>query len=104
MPASLYSSDGYLDFDGFHVFNVLQEGISFSLDIPHVNPSQIELYCWYGAYLAAKSLVYNSVVATMKGHTIVAYDLDKNEKHWELNLDENNEDCAGGGYRENKLV
>merc|ERR1712154_262449 len=88
----------YLVFDGFLVFDVLQEGISFSLDIAHVDSSQVESSCWYSAYLNARSLVHNRVVTTMKGHTIVAYDLDKKEEHWRLNLDENNKDCAAGGF------
>jgi len=90
-------------FDGFFVFDVSQEKISFSFNISHVNPSELETFCWDDAYLSAKSWIHDGVLTTIKGHTIIAYDIESKVKRWELNLDENNTDCSWGGYWQDRI-
>merc|ERR1712150_112424 len=49
LPATVTDSDDI--FDGFLVFDVSQESISFSFSISHVDSSSLESSCWYNAYL-----------------------------------------------------
>jgi uncharacterized secreted protein with C-terminal beta-propeller domain len=85
-------------FDGFQIFDVSTDKISFSFNISHVDPKQMSTYCWYNAYLSPRSLVHDGIVTTMKGHTAVAHDLFNKTKVNELNMDTGNNVCARGGY------
>jgi len=89
-----YNTKDNQSFDGFYIFNVSNEnGISLDFEITHVDSASYG-WCWYDAFLPARSLVHNGVVTTTKGHTILAHDLDTSEQVWNLNLDANNtESC-----------
>jgi len=98
LPTSIKVQKESSGFDGFTIFDVFQENISTSFNISHIDPIKIETTCCKDNYLTPRSLVKESIVTTIKGHTIVAYDLNTKEKLWELNLDKNNTDCSDGGY------
>ena len=99
LPVSLRSNNDFSSsFDGFFMFSVTTSEISQLYNVSHVDPSVIGSYCWYDAYLPARSVVHTGVAMTMKGHSIVASNLTSGEKIWDLNLDANNTDCSFMGY------
>lgn len=88
IPARMYLRNK--SFDGFQVFTVSLDGISFHFDVEH----NIESYsCWSNAHLSARSLIHSGILTTMKGHTIRAHDIESKEFQWLTNLDSNNTSC-----------
>lgn len=99
IPASIRNyKDFRRSFDGFLVFDLSLEKIAYSFNISHVNPNEMRSFCWYNAYLPSRSLVHKGVVTTIKGHTVLAHDLESQSETMKLNLDANNTDCFHGGY------
>lgn len=100
LPISIRDYKNFANnFDGFLVFDLSNQDIEFSFNISHVNQQQIFSFCWYNAYLQSRSLVHAGVVTTMKGHSVLAHDLNtKNMTVAPLNLDRNNTECGSGGY------
>ena len=88
IPASMHR--GRISFDGFQVFNVSLDSISFHFDVEH----DIESFsCWSNTYLSARSLIHSGILTTMKGHTIRAHNIETKEFEWLTNLDSNNTSC-----------
>jgi len=85
-------------FDGFTVFDVSPGSILKSFNINHVDSLMMKTFCWKDEYLAPRVLVHDSVVTTIKGHTVLAHNIRTKEKYWDLNLDKNNTDCGIRGY------
>jgi hypothetical protein len=100
LPSSIRNyQDFSKNFDGFLIFDLSLYDIKYSFNISHVQPKQLLSFCWYNAYLPSRSLVHGGVVTTLKGHTVLAHNLDTMEMVYPaLNLDENNTVCGKGGY------
>lgn len=99
LPTSIRDYRNYTNsFDGFLVFDLSSERISYSFKISHVNPNNLRSFCWYHAYLPSRSLVHKGVLTTIKGHTVFTHDLDTKEEKLSLNLDVNNSVCNKGGW------
>lgn len=91
LPVSIrdYSKTDNQSFDGFYIFDVSKEsGISLDFEISHVDSNSYDR-CWSRSYLPSRSLVHNSVVMTLKRHSVQTHELDTQDKKWDLNLDEN---------------
>lgn len=103
LPTSIRNyDDSSKNFDGFLIFDLSSSRyeIYLSFNISHVmEPRQLVSFCWYNAYLPSRSIVHSGVVTTIKGHSILAHDLNTKEMVSPvLNLDENNTVCGNGGY------
>ena len=99
IPASIRSHGRGNDFDGFIILNVtVDTGISLDFKINQVEQPDHFNYCWYDGYLEGRSLVHNGIITTLKGHSILAYNLQTQDEVWRLNLDQNNTVCSGSGY------
>ena len=99
IPASIRSNGKGNDFDGFFILNVtVDTGISLDFKINQVEQPDHFNYCWYDGYLEGRSLVHNGIITTLKGHSILAYNLQTQDEVWRLNLDQNNTVCSGSGY------
>ena len=96
IPASIRSNEKGYDFDGFLILNVtVDTGISLDFKINQVEKPNNSYYCWYNGYLEGRSLVHNGILTTLKGHSILAHNLDTQDEVWRLNLDQNNTVCSG---------
>ena len=71
------------EFEGFVALRVSPEEIK-----PLFNISQGNSWCWYKSSIPARSLVFESKLVTIKGHTVISTSLESEEKYWELDLDD----------------
>lgn len=90
-------------FDGFVVYDVDEtKKFSKKFSIPHVEKNDAGnsmVYCWSRDNLPERSLVFDGVVTTMKGHTAKSHNLDTEESVNSLNLDDRRtagEDACSG--------
>ena len=83
-------------FDGFQVFSVTDDSIEPRFNISMATPSSMESGCWYGAYLPARSMVFEGNLTVAKGHVYTSYDLNTETFRWRHNLDSNlrGEQCS----------
>mmetsp|Transcript_16972 Transcript_16972/g.38188 ORF Transcript_16972/g.38188 Transcript_16972/m.38188 type:complete len:894 (-) Transcript_16972:77-2758(-) len=85
-------------FDGFSVYDVDVEDIGLSLQVSHVENTNLNR-CWYSKRLPVRSLVVNGALMTMKGHTVLNTDLNSGDNIWTYNVDadleEGIDDCFG---------
>jgi len=96
IPTSIRSYEKGYDFDGFLILNVtVDTGISLDFKISQVEKPNNSDYCWYNGYLEGRSLVHNGILTTLKGHSILAHNLDTQDEVWRLNLYQNNTVCSG---------
>jgi hypothetical protein len=92
IPESVYNwQSPNANFDGFVVYKIdLVDGIRPLGNVTHADHNYMEYYCWGGAYLPSRSMVFNGDLVTFKSHSILrtsTVDTLKT-KVWELNLDE----------------
>lgn len=76
-------------FDGFQVFSVTDDSIEPRFNISMATPSAMKSGCWYGAYLPARSMVFEGNLTVAKGHVYTSYDLNTETLRWRHNLDSN---------------
>ena len=83
-------------FDGFQIFSVEEDNIEPRFNISMTTPSEMKNGCWYGAYLPARSMVFDGNLTVVKGHGYASYDLTTETLNWKHNLDSNlrGETCA----------
>ena len=60
---------------------------SKKFNISQVDEKQAFCGCWSRNSLAARSLVFDGNVTTMKGHKVRSHSLDNEAMLWDLNLD-----------------
>jgi len=108
LPVRRYSGNYEEDFDGFVVYDIAPTNptvkIGKRFEISHKSDVSQD-YCWSYKRLAARSLVFDGDVMTMKGHTVLSHALDdENDRQWMINLDSFDQDsdskgrCYGWGY------
>jgi uncharacterized secreted protein with C-terminal beta-propeller domain len=90
VPYPCYEPAG--GFDGFRVYDIKSSGIAPYLSIAH---DLDDWYgCWSGAYLQSRSLVFDGDLMTLKGHSILSYDLStRTQDATPINLDNNVSVC-----------
>jgi len=100
IPTSIRDSKSGDVFDGFNVFDVsIADGIKVSFNVSHIDDEALKRNCWNGAYIPPRSLVHGGVLTTVKGHSVLAHNLNTGEKSWELSLNSDNRtDCAVSDY------
>ncbi len=76
-----YNSKG----DSFQGFVVYEIGVNEVK--PLYNLTHNDTNCWYEASIAGRSLVFDSNITTIFGHTVISTDLKSGEKSWEFDLD-----------------
>ncbi len=76
-----YNSRG----DSFQGFVVYEIGVNEVK--PLYNLTHNDTNCWYEASIAGRSLVFDSNITTIFGHTVISTDLKSGEKSWEFDLD-----------------
>jgi len=98
VPLSIYqpwpATEG--NFDGFVAYDVNRTHITERLRVPHVR-SEDFYECYYPAYLAPRSVVYDGNMHTMKGHSVLSTNLDTGENMFDLSLYKpqiNSEECV----------
>eukprot|EP01083_Nonionella_stella_P007969 22931_1 len=77
--------------DGFHLYDIDKlSGIKKYGDIVHADSTLKEHYpCYSDTYLASRSLVFQSNLMTLKGHTVIMNgNVLSPAKEWDINLDE----------------
>ena len=96
IPKSQYNSGSVNgNFDGFVVYDIGNGKIEPSYEIQHASSQDIYSYCWYNAYLPARSFVFDSKLTTLLSHSVMSTDLTNGEHLWNITLDgKNNTDCA----------
>lgn len=81
-------------FDGFITYDIdvfIKIGIKKRFEISHVNDMQT---CWSSSYMHPRSMVFDGLLTTMKGHTVMSHDLATEDHQWTLNLDDGKDyDC-----------
>ena len=80
-----WSADG--NFDGFAVFEISVDEIKSVYNISHAESTDIYGGCWYDAHVPPRSLVFQSKLTTIMGHTVVSTDMETQVKQWEIDLD-----------------
>ena len=88
LPVSIY--DRETTFDGFYIYDINKEnGIEKLGQVVHVDNDYITKFnCFSNAYLQPRSLVFNSRLMTMKGHTVMmSSSVTSSEMVWRQNLD-----------------
>jgi uncharacterized secreted protein with C-terminal beta-propeller domain len=90
VPYPCYEPAG--GFDGFRVYDIKSSGIAPYLSIAH---DLDDWYgCWSGAYLQSRSLVFDGDLMTLKGHSVLSYDLStRTQDAAPINLDKNETVC-----------
>merc|ERR1712151_161046 len=93
IPVSKYSynAEDSTDFDGFRIYNIDElEGITKVGEVIHADADLISRACFSWAYIPSRSMVFNSNLLTMKGHTIMMTEnvLDPGSSLWTIDLDE----------------
>eukprot|EP00571_Detonula_confervacea_P009424 CAMPEP_0172328374 /NCGR_PEP_ID=MMETSP1058-20130122/60317_1 /TAXON_ID=83371 /ORGANISM="Detonula confervacea, Strain CCMP 353" /LENGTH=1083 /DNA_ID=CAMNT_0013045487 /DNA_START=93 /DNA_END=3345 /DNA_ORIENTATION=+ len=96
LPKSEYTGSEDGNFDGFVVYDIDVDEITPSYDIQHASSYRIYRGCWYGAYMPARSFVFQSKLTTILSHSVISTDLETGEKLWNFTLDEglDNTDCS----------
>jgi len=94
IPVSKYSynsgNDGS-DFDGFRIYNIDElEGITKVGEVIHADAELMSRACFSWAYIPSRSMVFNSNLLTMKGHTIMMTEnvMNPGSSLWTIDLDE----------------
>jgi Beta propeller domain len=84
-------------FDGFRVYKIDEtNGITVDFSIEHAKGDFVNGGCYGYGYVTPRSLVFDSDVMTMKGHTVLSHDLTtKAETATPLDLDGDSTDCSG---------
>ena len=86
------------NFDGFVVYDIGPNKVEPSHKISHAESNDIwgrGGYCWYNAYMPARSFVFNSKLTTVLSHSVKSTDLYSGEDLWNITLDGlNNTQCA----------
>jgi len=88
LPVSVY--DKQTTFDGFYIYDINKEnGIKKLGQVVHVNNDYITKFnCYSNSYLQPRSLVFNSKLMTLKGHTVMmSTNVSSPEMTWRKNLD-----------------
>jgi len=96
LPVSRWPYDAGQRFDGFIVYDVAvdpEKKIKVRFEISHLEEGMNT--CWSHSHLAARSMVFNGNVTTMKGHTVLSHALITEGRQWMLNLDMNRENECG---------
>jgi len=96
IPKSEYTSSEKGNFDGFVVYDINAVNISRSYEIQHASSYHIYRGCWYGAYMPARSFVFQSKLTTILSHSVISTDLDTGAKLWNFTLDDglDKTDCS----------
>jgi len=91
IPESVYNWQiPNVSFDGFVVYQIdLADGIKPLGNVTHADYDFMQHYCWGGAYLPSRSMVFNGDLVTFKSHSILRTSTvgTLKTKVWELNLD-----------------
>jgi len=88
LPVSDYKNS----FDGFYIYEVDKDnGINKLGEVVHADIDFFSHYnCFSSVYLEPRSLVFESQLITLKGHTVeMSGNLRYPEEQWTINLDEN---------------
>jgi hypothetical protein len=92
IPESIYNRQNpNVSFDGFVVYQIdLVDGIRPLGNVTHADYQYMQYYCWGGAYLPSRSMVFSGDLVTFKSHSILRTSTvgTLKTKVWELNLDE----------------
>lgn len=76
------------NFDGFVAYDVSPtSGIRPRFEVSHARGSTMYGGCWYPAYLSPRSMVFDGVLTTMKGHAVEGRRLSDGTFVWERNYD-----------------
>jgi Beta propeller domain len=87
-PGPCYGTTG--GFDGFRVYRIdAAMGISQHFSIEHASGNAFAYGCWSSAWLSPRSLVFSGDMMTLKGHSILSYDLFTLLPNADLVLDTN---------------
>ncbi len=78
-----YYNSGAGSFQGFVVYEIDVNEVK-----PLFNLTHNDTNCWYEASIAGRSLVFDSNITTIFGHTVISTDLKSGEKSWEFDLDD----------------
>jgi len=101
LPSTVYDwQNSTNNFDGFLIFSVSESEFTLSQQINHAKGADVFGGCWSDGFFPARSLVHNGVVTTLKGHSVLATDLDTKQQVWSLNLDDGNNECYTYWYAE----
>lgn len=100
IPVSIYSWENYGDnFDGFLVFFATEDLIEERCRISNVDFAldEVNSYCYYCAYLPARSFVFDGNLMTTHNHKILSTDLGTCTNVWSLDVMIRSEDgqCCG---------
>lgn len=88
LPVSVYDKE--TTFDGFYIYDINKEkGIKKLGQVVHVDNDYITKFnCYSNSYLQPRSLVFNSKLMTLKGHTVMmGTNVSSPEMMWRKNLD-----------------
>ena len=94
LPKSEYTWTANNNFDGFVVYAIGFGKVEPSNEIQHASSYDMYYGCWYGAYMPARSFVFQSKLTTILSHSVISTDLVTGDRLWNLTLDgSNNTDC-----------
>lgn len=95
LPKSEYTYTANNNFDGFVVYDVALGKVEPSYQIQHASSYDMYYGCWYGAYMPARSFVFQSKLTTILSHSVISTDLDTGDRLWNTTLDGSNiTDCG----------
>ena len=89
LPTVINDYDGEDSFDGFLIFRVKPDEISYMYNVSMAKSREIWGGCWSQASMPSRVLVFQGNATFMKRHTYQSWDLDKETMRWNNRLDGN---------------